>query len=75
MSEFYKDKVFYVTTIPESLNFFQGQLLALSKEYNVTVISSDNNKLHKIAEQESVNAFYIPMQREISLFKDIWCLM
>ena len=75
MSEFYKDKVFYVTTIPESLNFFQGQLLALSKEYNVTVISSDNNKLHKIAEQESVNAFYIPMQREISLFKDIWSLM
>lgn len=48
---------------------------ALGEEYNVTLISSNKEKLNDIAKAEGANAHFMPMQREISFLKDIWSLL
>ena len=47
-------KFFFMTTVPMSLNFFKGQINELSKEFDVTLISSPDNVLKKIAQRENV---------------------
>nr|WP_312175895.1 glycosyltransferase family 4 protein [Moraxella sp. CTOTU46934] len=64
-------KFFLMTTVPMSLNFFKGQINELSKEFDVTLISSPDNVLKKIAQRENVKYKTIAMKRDISLKDDI----
>lgn len=68
-------KFFLMTTVPMSLNFFKGQINELSKEFDVTLISSPDNVLKKIAQRENVKYKTIAMKRDISLKDDILGLL
>lgn len=65
-----RKKFFITTTIPQSLNFFKGQLKFLSKEFEITAISSDRITLEKFGQDEGVATYCIPMERSISLWRD-----
>ena len=68
-------KFFFVTTITGSLGFFKGQYQLLSKDFNITAIASQKEKLHEFGKENNINVHHIPMEREISLFKDLYCLI
>ena len=68
-------KFFFVTTIAGSLGFFKGQYQLLSKDFNITAIASQKEKLHEFGKENNINVHHIPMEREISLFKDLYCLI
>ncbi len=68
-------KLFFVTTIPVSLNFFKGQYQLLSSDFDITAISSQKEKLYDIGKENGIDVHYIPMEREISIFKDIYGLI
>lgn len=68
-------KFFFVTTIAGSLGFFKGQYQLLSKNFNITAIASQKEKLHEFGKENNINVHHIPMEREISLFKDLYCLI
>lgn len=68
-------KFFFVTTIATSLNFFKGQYQLLSKDFEIKAISSDKERLEQIGKENEIDIHYIPMEREISLFKDFYCLI
>lgn len=67
-------KIIFVTTVPDSLGFFKGQLNFLRKYFEVLVASSETPLLKRVAEEEGVKYFAIPMKREISLLYDIRAL-
>lgn len=67
-----KKKFYITTTIPASLNFFKGHLAFLNKHYDVTAISSERTFLQEIGTREGINVVHIPMERPISLHKDIF---
>lgn len=67
-------KLFITTTIPTTLNFFKGNLLYLSRYFEVCAISSKPEELIQIGKREGVRTHYIPMERQISLLKDFICL-
>lgn len=67
-----KKKVLRVSTIPLSLNLLlKGQLKMLNEEYEVVAVSSPGEDLEAVAEREGVRTVELPMERRISLFKDI----
>lgn len=66
-----RNKFFIVTTIPQSLNFFKGQCALLNQYFDVSVISSQKDKLELFGLSEGVKTHYIPMRRSISLFYDL----
>lgn len=68
-------KFFFVTTIATSLNFFKGQYQLLSKDFEIKAISSDKERLEQIGKENEIDIHYIPMEREISLFKDFYSLI
>ncbi len=68
-------KFFFVTTIATSLNFFKGQYQLLSEDFDITAIASHKDDLIKIGEDNGIKTHYIPMEREISLFKDFYSLI
>lgn len=70
-----KPKFILLTTVPISLNFFKNQINALNGIYDVTLISSPEPLLRKIAERENVKFKGIGIKREISLFLDIISLI
>ena len=70
-----KKKLFIVTTIPATLNFFKGNLAFLTTFYHVCAISSEKERLREIAQREGIEYREIPMKRQISLFWDIICLL
>lgn len=70
----YKKSFFFVTTIPGSLSFFNGQYKLLQQDFDVTAISSQRQQLEQFGEQQGIKVHYIPMEREISLLKDFWGL-
>ena len=65
-----KKKFFFVTTIPGSLSFFNGQYQLLQQDFDITAISSQRQQLEQFGEQQGIKVHYIPMEREISLLKD-----
>lgn len=76
----YKDnfemkKMVFVTTIPESLDFFKGQLKFLSTCFDISIIASPGENLYKIADREKVKAIAIPMKRPVSICKDLIALI
>lgn len=70
-----KKKVLRVSTIPLSLNLLlKGQLKMLNEEYEVVAVSSPGEDLKMVGEREGVRIVELPMERRISLFKDILSL-
>lgn len=58
-----------------SLNFFKGQIGALSKDFDITLISSPDKELEQIAHSENVKYTAISMKRDISIVDDIVSLL
>lgn len=65
-------KIIRATTVPMSLEAFcKGMLKELSEKYDVLVISSPGEELGRIEINEGVRAVAVPMERHISICKDI----
>lgn len=70
-------KLIWVTTVAQSMALFRGQLNFMSKHFDLTFVSSnEENKIELIDKGaiEGVHVYEIPMKREISLFNDIQSL-
>ena len=66
------NKIIRSSTIPRSLSSFcSGVLKDLSQEYEVIAVSSPGEALDKVGVQEGVRTIAVPMERHISLFKDL----
>lgn len=70
-----KNKFFLITTVPMSLNFFKGQIGNLSKDFDITLISSPDKELEQIAYSEKVKYSAIHMKRDIAIRDDIFSLL
>ena len=69
---FMKKKIIRVSTVPCSLDsFLEGFLKRLSEDYEVIALSSPEPELEKVGMREGVRTIAVPMERHISLFKDI----
>ena len=69
-------KIIRATTVPLSLNTFcKGMLKELSEKYEVVALSSPGEDLSKVAEREGVRTIVVPMERHISLGKDLKALI
>lgn len=68
-------KFFIATTVPQTLNFFRGNLRFLNKTFEVCAISSEEERLNEIGEREGVRTHCISMRRPIALFRDVVCLL
>ncbi len=67
-----KKKIIRSSTIPQSLlTFCNGLLKEMSDEYEVVAVSSPGEGLEKVARQEGVRTIAVPMERHISLFRDL----
>ena len=64
-------KLFLITTVPISLNFFKDQIKWLSKDFDITLVSSPSTLLEEIAKRENVKYQAIFMKRDIALKNDI----
>ena len=66
-------KLLRISTVPTSLNTFcKGLLKELSQEgYDVVAVSSPGEALKELAEREGVRTIEVPMERHISISKDI----
>lgn len=65
-------KIIRATTVPQSLNVFcKGMLRELSEKYEVIGLSSPGEALEMVSERESVRTIAVPMERHISLTKDL----
>lgn len=70
-----KNKFYITTTIALSFIFFKGQPRIWMRRFDVCALSSEKDKLSSFAEEEGISYKYLPLQREISLWADIRCLM
>lgn len=68
-------KFYLVTTIPLSFIFFHKQPQLWRQAFKVCAISSNKKELNIFGQEEKIDVQYIPMVRDISLFRDIWCLL
>ena len=65
-------KVIRSSTVPQSLEAFcNGMLRELSKDYEVVALSSPGEALDRIAQREGVRTIAVPMERHISILKDL----
>lgn len=65
-------KIIRATTVPQSLNVFcKGILQELSEKYEVVGLSSPGKELEEVARREGVRVIAVPMERHISLTKDL----
>ena len=68
-------KIIRATTVPQSLNSFcRGMLKELSEKYEVIALSSPGQELREVAKREGVRTIAVPMERRISLVKDLKAL-
>lgn len=71
-----KKKLIRISTIPGSLEtLLKGQLKMLSEHYEVVAVSSPGKKMKVLEEREGIRTVAIPMERRISLVKDIISLL
>lgn len=71
-----KKKIIRATTVPISLDVFcKGMLKELSQQYEVVAMSSPGEALDRVAEREGVRTISVPMERHISLVKDMKALL
>lgn len=65
-------KIIRSSTVPQSLKSFCWDMLKeLSREYEVVAVSSPGVALDEVGEHEGVRTIAVPMERHISLFKDL----
>ena len=65
-------KIIRSTTVPSSLvSFCTGLLKDLSKKYEVVAVSSPGEALEQIHKSDGVRVIAVPMERHISIFKDL----
>ncbi len=68
-------KIIRITTVPISLDVFcRGMLRELSAEYEIIALSSPGKELDDIAKRERVRTIAVPMERQISIRKDLLSL-
>ena len=73
---FHNTKIIRATTVPQSLNHFcRGMLKELSEKYEVVALSSPGEPLDRVREREGVRTIAVPMERHISLMKDLKALL
>jgi glycosyltransferase involved in cell wall biosynthesis len=71
-----RKKLFRISTVPQSLDVFcRGQLKMLSSFYEVVAVSSPGERLDSVREREGIRTIAMPMERHISLLKDIVSLV
>ncbi len=71
-----RPKLIWVSTVPTSLNTFcRGLFIELSHDYEVVAVSSPGDELLEIAQRERVKVIAVPMERHISLWKDLRSLL
>lgn len=64
------------STVPQSLETFcKGMLKELSEDYDVVALSSPGEALDVIAQREGVRTIAVPMERHISILKDLKSLL
>ena len=69
-------KIIRATTVPMSLDAFcNGMLKELSEKYEVVALSSPGSEFPIIEEREKVRTIKVPMERHISIFKDLKALI
>ena len=69
-------KILRATTIPLSLDAFcNGMLKELSEKYEVVALSSPGPEIPIIEEREGVRTIKVPMERHISVAKDLMALI
>lgn len=67
-----KKKVLRISTVPVSLNgFLRGQLQMLNEHYEIVGVSSPGPALDEVSRREGVRVVELPMERQISIFKDL----
>lgn len=67
-----KKKVLRISTVPISLNaFLRGQLQMLNEHYEIVGVSSPGPALDEVSRREGVRVVELPMERQISIFKDL----
>ena len=65
-------KIVRAATVPLSLEAFcRDMLRELSREYEVVAVSSPSKVLDEMGAREGVRTIAVPMERHISLFKDL----
>ncbi|MBQ9821275.1 MAG: glycosyltransferase family 4 protein [Muribaculaceae bacterium] len=65
-------KIVRAATVPLSLEAFcRDMLRELSREYEVVAVSSPGNVLDEVGAREGVRTIAVPMERHISLFRDL----
>lgn len=70
-----KPKIIRASTIGMSLDIFcNGMLRELSEKYEVIALASPDEYLENVRQREGVRCIEVPMERQISLFKDITAL-
>lgn len=68
----HKKKIIRATTVPTSLvAFCSGLLKELSEKYEVIAISSPGEDLYKIHKSDGIRVISVPMERHISIIKDM----
>lgn len=66
------NKIIRATTIPMSLDIFcKGMLRELSCKYKVVALTSPGKEIPAIKEREQVRVIEVPIERHISVIKDI----
>ena len=69
-------KIIRATTVPQTLNrFCKGVLRELSHEYEVVALSSPGPFMDVLREREGVRTIEVPMERHISIRKDLKSLV
>lgn len=65
-------KLIRISTVPVSLNtFLKGFLSVLSEHYEVVAVSSPGQELDHLREREGVRTVEVPMERRVSIGKDV----
>ncbi len=68
-------KIIRATTVPLSLDVFcRGMLKQLSEKYEVIALSSPGREMESISKREGVRTIAVPMERHISVWKDLKAL-
>ena len=71
-----KKKIIRASTVPSSLNTFcKNVLRVLSEKYEVVALSSPSEQMKQIEEREGVRTISVPMERHITVFKDLRSLV
>lgn len=71
-----KKKIIRISTVPISLeSLLKGQLKMLNEHYEVIAVSSPGKALDTVRQREGVRTIAVPMERHISLLKDLLSLI